>query len=69
MLMLIPALNVVLWAMATRLDPDRQFLHDRIAGTRVVLKPGLDKKDAQAAAEDASEYRAASGHTDDERQP
>lgn len=39
MLMLIPTLNVVLWAAAVRLDPDRQFLHDRIAGTRLVLAP------------------------------
>ncbi len=39
MLMLVPLLNVVLWAAAVRLDPDRQFLHDRIAGTRLVLAP------------------------------
>ena len=57
MLLLLPALNFALWAMTAWLDRDRQFLHDRIAGTRIVLKPGLDKKDAQAAAEDASEYR------------
>ena len=36
MLMLIPLLNVVLWAAAVRLDADRQFLHDRIAGSRLV---------------------------------
>jgi len=58
MLLLLPALNVALWAAAARLDRDRQFLHDRLAGTRVILKPGLDKKDAKAAAEDASEFRA-----------
>ena len=39
MLMLLPALNVALWAMATRLDPDRQFIHDRLARTRIVLAP------------------------------
>ncbi|WP_220808936.1 RDD family protein [Noviherbaspirillum aridicola] len=36
MLVLIPALNILLWALAVRLDPQRQFLHDRIAGTRLV---------------------------------
>ncbi len=37
MLVLLPALNMVLWAAATLLDQDRQFLHDRLAGTRIVL--------------------------------
>ncbi|WP_061177338.1 RDD family protein [Caballeronia pedi] len=27
---------VALWAAAARLDPARQFLHDRLAGTRIV---------------------------------
>lgn len=36
MLMLIPAANVLLWALTVYLDPQRQFLHDRIAGTRIV---------------------------------
>jgi uncharacterized RDD family membrane protein YckC len=35
-LVLIPALNVVLWALTARFDPQRQFLHDRLAGTRLV---------------------------------
>lgn len=39
MLILLPALNVVLWAAAVRLDADRQFIHDRLARTRVVLAP------------------------------
>ncbi len=39
MLMLVPLLNIVLWAAAVGLDADRQFLHDRIAGTRLVLAP------------------------------
>lgn len=30
---------VVLWALAARLDPARQFPHDRLAGTRVVAQP------------------------------
>lgn len=37
MLALIPAANAVLWAMTAYLDPQRQFLHDRIAGTRIVV--------------------------------
>jgi hypothetical protein len=37
MLLLLPLLNAVVWSMTTRLDPDRQFLHDRIVGTRLVL--------------------------------
>jgi uncharacterized RDD family membrane protein YckC len=36
MLMWIPALNMLLWGLAAYLDPQRQFLHDRIAGTRLV---------------------------------
>lgn len=36
MLLLVPAANVLLWAMAVYLDPQRQFLHDRLAGTRLV---------------------------------
>lgn len=39
MLMLLPALNFALWAAAARLDPDRQFIHDRLARTRVALAP------------------------------
>lgn len=39
LLLLIPALNVALWAATVRLDPNRQFLHDRLAGTRLVLAP------------------------------
>ena len=36
MLVLLPTLNLVLWALAVFLDRDRQFPHDRIAGTRIV---------------------------------
>lgn len=35
-LVLFPALNMLLWALAIYLDPQRQFLHDRLAGTRLV---------------------------------
>ncbi len=37
MLALLPALNVVLWAAAVMLDTERQFLHDRLVRTRIVL--------------------------------
>lgn len=35
--------NVVLWALLALLDKDRQFLHDRIAGTRLIALPKLPK--------------------------
>ena len=47
MLVLLPALNFVLWAAATRLDGDRQFLHDRLAGTRLIWVPPLKKATAE----------------------
>lgn len=43
MLALIPAANIALWALTTFLDPQRQFLHDRIAGTRIVAMPDAPK--------------------------
>ncbi|RJG11242.1 RDD family protein [Massilia cavernae] len=33
------AVNVVLWGMTALLDRNRQFLHDRLAGTRLVQLP------------------------------
>lgn len=42
MLVLIPAANIMIWAMTIYLDPDRQFLHDRIAGTRIITVPESD---------------------------
>ncbi|HEY4071716.1 MAG TPA: RDD family protein [Herbaspirillum sp.] len=36
LLVVIPALNFVLWMSAIYLDPQRQFLHDRLAGTRII---------------------------------
>ncbi|WP_183378605.1 MULTISPECIES: RDD family protein [unclassified Herbaspirillum] len=35
-LVTIPLANVVVWAALTFTDPQRQFLHDRLAGTRLV---------------------------------
>ena len=49
MLVLLPAVNVVLWALSSRLDTDRQFLHDRIARTRIALVPRTPPSDASAA--------------------
>lgn len=36
MLVGIPAINIVVWAALAYLDPARQFLHDRMAGTRLI---------------------------------
>jgi uncharacterized RDD family membrane protein YckC len=36
MLVVIPLANMVLWALTIYADPQRQFLHDRIAGTLLV---------------------------------
>ena len=36
LLLAIPAANVLLWASSALLDPKRQFIHDRIVGTRLV---------------------------------
>ena len=33
------ALGIVAWAMTALLDKDRQFLHDRLAGTRLISLP------------------------------
>lgn len=49
MLVLLPALNVALWAAAARLRADRQFLHDLLAGTRLVLAPAAKDPQAKAA--------------------
>jgi uncharacterized RDD family membrane protein YckC len=48
MLILIPAANVTLWALTIYLDPQRQFLHDRIAGTKVVAVTESSPKPVQA---------------------
>ncbi len=37
MLVLFPTLNFVLWAATALFDKDRQFLHDRLAGTRLIV--------------------------------
>jgi len=37
------ALGIVLWALTALLDKDRQFLHDRLAGTRLIALPRLKR--------------------------
>lgn len=44
------ALGIALWSLTAFLDRDRQFLHDRIAGTRLVQLPKPVKKKAVRAA-------------------
>jgi uncharacterized RDD family membrane protein YckC len=36
LLLWIPLFNMILWTLTIYLDPQRQFLHDRLAGTRLV---------------------------------
>ncbi|RXZ38559.1 RDD family protein [Oxalobacteraceae bacterium CAVE-383] len=36
LLVIIPAANFLLWMSTVYLDPQRQFLHDRLAGTRII---------------------------------
>jgi uncharacterized RDD family membrane protein YckC len=44
MLVLIPLANVTLWALTVYLDPHRQFLHDRLAGTRLMAVTDTSSK-------------------------
>jgi uncharacterized RDD family membrane protein YckC len=45
MLIGIPVANIIVWASLIYLDPQRQFVHDRIAGTRIVdLNPRKKKQ-------------------------
>lgn len=45
MLIWVPAANIIVWAGLIYLDPQRQFVHDRIAGTRIVdLNPRKKKQ-------------------------
>lgn len=41
LMILLPTANMALWALAVYLDPQRQFLHDRIAGTRLIASVAL----------------------------
>jgi uncharacterized RDD family membrane protein YckC len=37
-------IGILAWALTAFLDKDRQFLHDKLAGTRLVQLPPLEKK-------------------------
>jgi uncharacterized RDD family membrane protein YckC len=43
MLILLPTLNFIICALAVFLHPERQFLHDRMAKTKIVLVPARQK--------------------------
>jgi uncharacterized RDD family membrane protein YckC len=52
MLVWIPAINIAIWTALAYLDPARQFLHDRMAGTRLIdlhCPTGNDRADASAS--------------------
>lgn len=44
LLVAIPAANLLIWAALAWLDPARQFVHDRIVGTRLVQFSLRDQK-------------------------
>lgn len=48
MMLLMPALNFILWSAATRFDLDHQFPHDHFAGTRLVTVPGKTNDTSQS---------------------
>ena len=53
---IIVGLNIVAWGLTAFLDKDRQFLHDRLAGTRLISlpkKPLLGRKSTSAPASGA----------------
>ena len=39
MLVVLPAASMIAWALTIYFSPDRQFLHDRLARTRLVRLP------------------------------
>lgn len=43
------ALGIIAWSLTAFLDKDRQFLHDRLAGTRLISLPKPEKAAKQAA--------------------
>jgi uncharacterized RDD family membrane protein YckC len=45
------AVGVLAWGLTAFLDRDRQFLHDRLAGTRLVLLPKTARTPAPAVSE------------------
>jgi uncharacterized RDD family membrane protein YckC len=51
--------NILLWALTVFLDKDRQFLHDRVAGTRLIELPKRAKKDATPAVDEIDDETVA----------
>lgn len=49
MMVIIAAVSAVIWAMTIYFDPQRQFLHDRMAGTRLVQTKGSPVRKKAAA--------------------
>jgi uncharacterized RDD family membrane protein YckC len=49
------AVGILAWGLTAFLDRDRQFLHDRLAGTRLVLLPKRTKAGAPVAPATASQ--------------
>jgi uncharacterized RDD family membrane protein YckC len=47
------AMGIVAWAMTALFDKDKQFLHDRMAGTRLISLPKPEKKAKVAKAANA----------------
>ncbi|PUA16884.1 hypothetical protein C7W93_21885 [Glaciimonas sp. PCH181] len=47
MLAIIPVVNFVLWSMTIYLDPQRQFLHDRLAGTKLINMAEIAKPEGK----------------------
>jgi uncharacterized RDD family membrane protein YckC len=47
------AIGIVAWGLTAFLDKDRQFLHDKLAGTRLISLPKRDKSRATPAAQAA----------------
>ena len=50
MLVMVPVLNMLLWALGIYLDPQRQFIHDRLAGTRLVISKPVSRQAPAATA-------------------
>lgn len=48
MMVIIAAVSAIIWGLTIYFDPDRQFLHDRMAGTRLVQTKAVIRKKAAA---------------------
>jgi uncharacterized RDD family membrane protein YckC len=50
--------NIALWAATAWLDPNRQFLHDRLAGTRLIELPKPSRATKPVQPNDADQASA-----------